>query len=259
VDHRRPAAVRDAAAMTISGYANSRLRATADRNRHPAGWRTLCDAGMRRRLAPGAVLTADDGSAPGVVLVERGAVKLVGVADNGHSAVLSVRTAGSLIGDFAAAVDDSRATSIVGLLPADIVTVPAPRLPDALRTRPATALLVESAVAGLHEEHRRRMEYAAYGVSERICRVLAELADLFRPDRAGEPTVVPLVQSDVAGLAAASRETTAKVLRRLRGNGAVCTQRSRIVILRIELIAAEFSADPDKRAGSGVPGGGRHR
>jgi CRP/FNR family cyclic AMP-dependent transcriptional regulator len=223
-----------AARRNGSPTANRRL---PDRARDPIAWQMLSDMGMRRVLAPGAVLSTDAERGGVVVLVEDGAIKVVGVAENGNMAVLAVRSSGSLIGELAFVTPERHLTSVIGLLPATVVTVPAARLSAALQTRPTNALLLlNSVTARVHEADRRRVEYASYSVPERICRVLVDLADQFRFNGGLGRTVIPLVQQDLAGLAGASREATAKVLRRLREAGAIRTQRSRIVILRTDLI-----------------------
>jgi CRP/FNR family transcriptional regulator, cyclic AMP receptor protein len=229
------AAASSAARRNGSATVNRRL---PDRSRDPVAWQMLSDIGVRRVLAPGAVLSTDAERGGVVVLVEDGAVKVVGVAENGNMAVLAVRSAGGLIGELAFVTPERHLTSVIGLLPATVVTVPATRLSAALQSRPTNALLLlNSVTARVHEADRRRVEYASYSVPERICRVLVDLADQFRFNGGlGGRTVIPLVQQDLAGLAGASREATAKVLRRLREAGAIRTQRSRIVILRTDLI-----------------------
>jgi CRP-like cAMP-binding protein len=208
-----------------------------DRRRDPASWRMLADAGVRRSLATGALLASDNA----LVMVEEGAVKLVGAADNGGTAVLSVRSAGSIVADFIFVAPEQHPLSVIGLLPAMVVTVGSDRLAAVLQARPAsTALLLESCMARLREADRRRVEYACYSVSARICRVVLDLADQFRFNGGLGYTVIPLVQHDLAGLAGASREATAKVLRRLRQAGAVRTQRSRIVVLNVDAVRAAY-------------------
>src|SRR5690349_4360618 len=58
-------------------------RRLPDRARDPVAWQMLSDIGLRRVLAPGAVLSTDSERGGVVVLVEDGAVKVVGVAENG--------------------------------------------------------------------------------------------------------------------------------------------------------------------------------
>jgi CRP/FNR family transcriptional regulator, cyclic AMP receptor protein len=213
-------------------------RSPLDRSRDPIGWRLLAEAGFRRMLAPGAVLAHNSDQPDAVILVEEGAVKVVGVAENGSTAVLAVRPAGTIICEFAVSTGERHLTSIIGVLPATVITVPAKRLLTVLQHRSANALLLlESAIGRIHEADRRRVEYASYTVPERICRVLIDLVEVFRLGAGLGPTVIPLAQMDLAGLAGASREATAKVLRKLRQVGAIRTHRARIVVLRTDLIA----------------------
>jgi CRP-like cAMP-binding protein len=203
------------------------------RVRDPAGWQALCEAGVTRRLARGEAVAHVERAAA-VVLVESGALKVVGLAENGQTAVVAVRRGGE-VGEFAALGGRPRPASLVAIEPSEIVSVDLSRLRSALRRRPPTALaLLQSAVARINEADRRRVEYVSHPMPERIRLVLRDLAQLFAPGAGGgpdRPVVIPLAQQDVASLAGVSREATARVLRRLREEGTVETGRSRIVAL----------------------------
>jgi CRP-like cAMP-binding protein len=212
------------------------------RVRDPVAWQSLRAAGVTRRLPRGGELTEEVDQCSVVVLVESGALKEVGVAENGQTAVLAVRRAGEVIGELATSGGRPRAASLVAIEQSVIVTVHASRLLQVLRRRPRTALaLMQSAVARINESDRRRVEYVSYPMPERIRLVLRDLARHFTPEGPAEPAepadaypvaVIPLAQQDVASLAGASREATARVLRRLREEGTVETGRSRIRVLR---------------------------
>jgi CRP-like cAMP-binding protein len=206
------------------------------RIRDPAGWHALRSVGVARRLARGETLVNEGDQSTFVVLVDSGALKVVGVAANGQTAVLAVRREGDVVGEFAALSGRPRSASLVAVEPSVVVIVNAARLLSALERRPRTALaLVQSAVARINEADRRRVEYVSYTMPERIRLVLHDLTELFRRGDSGggdRPVVIPLVQHDVASLAGASREATARVLRQLREDRTVETGRSRIVVLR---------------------------
>jgi CRP-like cAMP-binding protein len=209
------------------------------RSRDPETWAALRRGGLIRRVERGSVLLHEGDASDYVVLIEDGSLKVVAIAENGTEVVLAVRRAGDIVGDFAAVESRPRSASLVALQRSTVVIVTAATLRTTLRHRPEAAMsLLRSTVWRINEGDRRRIECSSYEVPERIRRVLAELVDMFRPDGVAEsvPVLIPLIQQDLASLAAASRESTARVLRRLREQGIVQTARSRILVLRPDLL-----------------------
>ncbi|TCB99642.1 Crp/Fnr family transcriptional regulator [Micromonospora zingiberis] len=209
-------------------------RPSTDRDRIPRAWQVLRTAGRYRLLAVGSATPFPDLQPEAITLVVEGAVKLVGLAENGTTATLAVRSAGSIVSHFG----DRAAVrlSMVAVLPSAVVTVSGPRVSATLRDHSwLVAPLLEVIGGGAVESDHRLLDHVAYDVPERIRRALLRLAGLF-PSDAG-PVVVPVSQQDLADLAGVSREATARELRRLRESGAVRTGRSRIVVDRADLIA----------------------
>src|SRR5439155_12286969 len=205
----------------------------------PATWSALRAAGRARRVPRGEVLLSEGDVSDFVVLIEEGALKIAVTAENGSVTVLAIRRAGEMVGEFAAVENRRRCATVTALDPSTVVIVGGSKLRATLDSRPETAVvLLRNAIARLHEADRRRAEFGSYDVAERIRRVLSELAHLFRAEGAPAclPVLVPLVQQDLAGLAGASREATARVLRKLRETGVVRTERSRITVLRPDLL-----------------------
>jgi CRP/FNR family transcriptional regulator, cyclic AMP receptor protein len=212
---------------------------TSIRLREPRGWRLLADSGPRRLLDSGSSLIIDGETAGALMLIQAGAVKLVGVAENGTTATVAVRMAGSAVGAFGPSSGVRYYNSAVAVVPTTVVTVSAQRVRAVIQGCPSLAMsLLECLGAGLHEAYQRMVDRVSYDATARICRVLLELDACFGDGGhgPGRPTVIPLIQQDIAGLAGVSREATAKVLRALREAGAVRTMRSRIVVDRPDLI-----------------------
>ncbi|MFG2047370.1 Crp/Fnr family transcriptional regulator [Micromonospora sp. NPDC048935] len=231
---RRPATGR----VTDPRSADARpsLAPQTDRDRHPRVWQVLSAAGRRRPLTGGAMLPSPDRRTDAITLVLEGAVKEVGLAENGTTATLTVRPAGSIVSHFGDPAAVRR--SVVAVLPSLLVTVSTPQVSAVVRDHAwLAAPLLDSIGCQTAEADDRLLDHLAYDAPERVRRSLLHLAHLFR----GAPgaTVVPLAQQDLADLAGVSREATARELRRLRESGAVRTGRSRIVVLRTDLIASE--------------------
>lgn len=209
------------------------------RDRDPAVWSALRDIGVPRRVGCGTVLLAEGDDSDYLALVEDGAFKVVSVAENGCVAVLGVRCSGDIVGEFAALENHPRSASVVAVRSSLVVVVSGTVLRATLRVCPQIELaLLRGAMTRIHEGDRRRVEYSAYEVNERVRRVLVELCWQFGSEftTPPEPVVIPLVQQDMASLAGVSREAVAKVLRRLRADGVLATGRSRIVVYRPELL-----------------------
>jgi CRP-like cAMP-binding protein len=209
------------------------------RNRDPETWAALRKGGLPRRVERGSVLLHEGDASDYVVLIEDGSLKVVAIAENGTEVVLAVRRSGDIVGDFAAVESRPRSASLVALQRSTVVIVTATTLRATLRQRPEAAMsLLRSTVWRINEGDRRRIECSSYEVPERIRRVLVELVEMFRPEGQDDavPVLIPLIQQDLASLSAASRESTARVLRRLRERGIVQTARSRILVVRPDLL-----------------------
>ncbi len=231
-DTRRPAADPSDGPRTAARL--SAARSLTDRDRIPRAWQVLHTAGRYRLLAVGSAVPFPDLQPEAITLVVEGAVKLVGLAENGTTATLAVRSAGSIVSHFG----DRAAVrlSLVAVLPSAVVTVSGPRVSATLREHSwLLAPLLDVVGGGAVESDHRLLDHLAYDAPERIRRALLRLTDIFPSDSG--PVVVPVSQQDLADLAGVSREATARELRRLRETGAVRTGRARIVVDRVDLFA----------------------
>lgn len=200
----------------------------------------LSTVGRSARFANGDVLFSQGDTSDHVLVIKRGRVKVSSDAEGGHQALLGVRGPGDLVGEFAAIDARPRSATVSAIEEIDAVVVTGDRFRFFLRTHPDAAWALLSAVIGrLRESDRRRVEYGAYDVLGRLCRLLLELAaehGVHACPGAGTTIALPLSQQELAGAAGASREAVSKALRRLRGEGAITTKRRGITILRPEVL-----------------------
>jgi CRP-like cAMP-binding protein len=200
----------------------------------------LCAMGQRRRYRPGERLFEEGAVSDHVVLINQGKVKISSVSSAGYEAVLAVRSAGEIVGEFSALDRGPRSASVIAIDDVDGVLVSGDRFRAFLRANPDAALtLLSHVVARLREADRRRVEFGAYDVAGRVARLLLELAGKYgsrAPDGSGTTITVALSQHDLAGATGSSREAVARVLRRLRESGAIVTERRRITLLRPDLL-----------------------
>jgi CRP-like cAMP-binding protein len=84
----------------------------------------------------------------------------------------------------------------------------------------------------LRSSDRRRVEFGAYGTTQRVARLLVDLAAA--QGGTSERDVVlrsGLTQDDLAGMVGASRESVARALATLRTLGFVSTGRRQVAVL----------------------------
>ncbi len=198
----------------------------------------LCAAGQPRRYRPGELLFTEGDRSDHVVVIRRGAVKIFSVSRQGYEAVLAIRTAGDLIGEFAPLDDRPRSASVAAIDDVEGVLVHGDRFRAFLQSHPRAAMgLLGQVINRLREADRRRLEFGAHDVTGRVSRLLLELADTFGPAAGSQPgaaTTIPLSQHEIAGATGASREAVARALRRLRHSRAIATGRRRVVVLKAD-------------------------
>jgi CRP-like cAMP-binding protein len=201
--------------------------------------RELLPIGNRRRYGRREVLfhEADPADALHVVLRGRLAVRVTTAL--GSSVMLDVVGPGDLIGELAVLGDTGhRAATVVTLEPAETLVLRGVVFEE-LRQRDAR--LTEFALGVLARRNQqlvaRLAEVVSVSAEVRVIRRLADVARLF--EREGDDsTVVPLTQDDLAGLAATTRETVNRALRRQVLAGTLELGRGRVVVVAPERLAA---------------------
>jgi CRP-like cAMP-binding protein len=194
----------------------------------------ILPAGRVVRFAPRETLFSEGEPSDHIAILLTGIVKITASTVNGREALLGLRGAGEIVGEFAVLSGSPRSANVRALDNVQARLVPASAFVNGLRRNPDALFgLLHAVVGRLRESDRRRLEFAGSGVRERVARLLAELAGTHGESAAdGSVTIgLPLTQSEIAGATGASREAVAKALRALRACGAVATSRQRITVL----------------------------
>jgi CRP-like cAMP-binding protein len=194
----------------------------------------ILPAGRVVRFAPRETLFSEGEPSDHIAILLTGVVKITASTMNGREALLGLRGAGEIVGEFAVLSGSPRSANVRALDNVQARLVPASAFVNGLRRNPDALFgLLHAVVGRLRESDRRRLEFAGSGVRERVARLLAELAGTHgEPAADGSVTIgLPLSQSEIAGATGASREAVAKSLRALRACGAVATSRQRITVL----------------------------
>ncbi|MEU5078970.1 MULTISPECIES: Crp/Fnr family transcriptional regulator [Streptomyces] len=173
-----------------------------------------------------------------VVLVLHGWTKVTATAANGYEALLALRGPGDILGEGAALSGRHRAATVTALEPVEAVVVDQSRFTAFLADNPrATLQLLSLATDRQRSTDRRRLQWAALSVRERLAVLLLELVRTHgtRTDE-GISLTIGLSQQEFAGSVGSSREAVARLLKELRTRQVLVTRRRRIVVLRPDVL-----------------------
>jgi CRP-like cAMP-binding protein len=212
-----------AAISLLEGLDQAALTALAGRCRwsmHPRGGRVI-ERGSASR---------------DVLFVVEGSVDIVDRLPSGRDIVYATVGAGEHLGELAAVDGEPRSASAVAAEPTLIAAMPTHVFLDLLRQNGEVALrLLRRLARMVRSGDVRILELASLAASQRIC---AELLRRARPDdgAAGLWIVQPLPPLRViAGCAGTTRETVARTLARLYGDGVASRQGRRLLLDRAGL------------------------
>jgi CRP/FNR family cyclic AMP-dependent transcriptional regulator len=149
----------------------------------------------------------------------------------GDSALLSIRGPGEAFGELAlVASGGERSATVTALEPAETRSVFRDDFANLRRQHPGIDGVLVSLLADEVRRLSQHLVEAYYADAEtRIRRRLRDVAELYAGTGDG-PTVVPLNQEDLAGLAGTSRATANRVLRDEEQRGTLELGRGRITI-----------------------------
>ncbi|EPD55451.1 Crp/Fnr family transcriptional regulator [Streptomyces sp. HGB0020] len=184
------------------------------------------------------VIVRQDEPSTHVLLLLHGWTKVTVLAVNGYEALLALRGPGDIVGEGAALSRRQRSATVTALEPVDAVVIEQHRFTRFLTENVRVSLhLLGLATDRQRSTDRRRLEWAALTVRERLAVLLLELVRTHgkRTDEGIELTI-DLSQQELAGSVGSSREAIARLLRELRGRGVVVTRRRRIVVLRPDVL-----------------------
>jgi CRP/FNR family cyclic AMP-dependent transcriptional regulator len=212
-----------------------------------AGLRTdLADqlrrAGRARRYERSETVMTEGAPGGVVILVLDGWMKVSTIATDGQPIVLSMVGPGQLIGELAVigGHDQRRSATVVALSPAETRILTGAEFMQFIDAHGEAGLELARAVAHkLHDSDRKRVEVITQDTTQRLARLLAELADVHgRLTDVGLEVDIALSQEDLAGLVCASREAATRGLATLRARGLISTARRRVVVHDLEALRA---------------------
>jgi CRP-like cAMP-binding protein len=202
----------------------------------PARDRLLQLGSLVQYAGPSRILIREGEDSRFVLVILDGVVKVTGYVYGGRDALLAIRMAGDIVGEFAALDDGLRSASVTSCGALVARTIKAPEFLDALRRDPDISQAVHrSIVAKTRAANARRIDFSGCDVPTRLMRVLYEIAATYGT-RTGNQSVIrwPLTQPELASLAGAAEPTVHRVLRDLREDGTVATGYRAITVLDLE-------------------------
>lgn len=201
------------------------LRSLSDEDRR----RVLASA-RRRRFAKGEVVFHEGDPGDTIHLVAKGKVVVKVTTPNGDTASLAVLVAGQYVGELAlVAGHNTRTATVVALEPTETLSIHRHAFDELRRSDPHIQELLVTILSDQVQRTSALLLEARYvPADKRVLRRVNELAVLYAGlDGA---TVVPLTQEDVATLAATTRSTANRVLRRAEEAGLLSVDRGRLTI-----------------------------
>lgn len=198
----------------------------------------LIGLGVTRRYPPGTTIIHDGDEGESVYVLLAGHVKISVTTADGHESVLCVLDPGELMGEFEAIDTDggTRTADNVAIEQFDCRVLRSADFRAYLESHPRAAMLLLGVyIRRLRDSDRRRADVVAFDVTHRVARLLLEQVSRRHTCEDGNIDVdLPLTQHELAGLAAASRESVVRALTELRTRGLIATARRRITVRDVD-------------------------
>ncbi|MEU4213257.1 Crp/Fnr family transcriptional regulator [Streptomyces sp. NPDC026206] len=173
-----------------------------------------------------------------VLILLSGWTKVTSAAANGYEALLALRGPGDIVGEGAVLSGRPRGATVTALGQVETLAIDADRFSALLEERPAISRKLLALTADrMRDSDRRRVQYAALNVQERLALLLLELIASHGEESDDGVQLTPgLTQTELAGSVGASREAVARLLKGLRERGIVRTGRRGLVVMRPDVL-----------------------
>jgi CRP-like cAMP-binding protein len=193
----------------------------------------LLDAGTRRVHRDGAHVFREGDEPHAAYVVVRGTVRIELCTPTGDRLVLALKGPGELVGELGALDGRPRSASAAAVGEVELRQIPVAEFLDALeRDGPLAVRLLLALSSELRASVDRTTSRRSADVVTRLARCLCDLgARLGEHDPRSAALELHLTQDELAAWIGATREATARSLRRLREDGCVTTGRGRVTVV----------------------------
>ncbi len=203
----------------------------------PDEHRKLIERAKRRTYAAGELVFQEGDPADSLFLVVRGRLAAMVTSADGRELTFAIVGEDEVFGELALLTGSGHRTATVRALETAETLAIHRRDFEHLRQRHrAVSELLVDILGQRVVKLSVALEEAMYlPVQTRILRRLVELARSY--GHGEEPTVIPLTQEDIAGLAGTARATVNRILRAERNRGTVSLEKRRITVLDLDSLS----------------------
>lgn len=205
----------------------------------------LLDGAVLHSLDTGQCLFARGDAFDGIYSVVRGALRTVGVSENGKEAMLAILEPCSWFGEIALFDGLARTHDVIADQPSLVLRVPKAALDSLLAANPGWWYWF-----GLLQSQKMRFAFIALEEAAllpapiRVARRIVFIAEGYGEWQDRSRRILPLPQDQLASMLSLSRQTINQVLRQLEGQGLIKLHYRELEILDIDGL---------RRAGGSVP------
>ncbi|GAA3032032.1 Crp/Fnr family transcriptional regulator [Kitasatospora albolonga] len=194
------------------------------------------------RYAPGEVIVRQGDDGTHVCLLQPvdssalACAKVTATLENGAEGLLGIRVGGDLVGEQAVITDGTRSATVTACSPVLVGHVTRERFMGFLAEHPSAGLALTVMMADrLNSANRRRLDFAAFDVAQRLSRILVELVEQYGHRVGGGHSIgVELSQPELGRLIGAGTDAVGRAMHRLKAAGLVRSQYRSVVVLDLE-------------------------
>lgn len=191
--------------------------------------RALLARMRRKQFAKGEVVFHEGDAGDVLHLIVHGHVSLRVATPQGESALLRILGPGAMFGEFVLIAPAPRSATVTALDALETMCLGGSDFHRLRQDHPSLdALLLDGAIREIRRLSSALLDALYLPVRQRVLRRLLEVADLYGVH---DGQSVPLGQSDLAGLAGVTRQTTNRVLAETQAAGAIKLRRGNIDII----------------------------
>tara|TARA_B100002051_G_C16722429_1_gene633280 strand:- start:1388 stop:2074 length:687 start_codon:yes stop_codon:yes gene_type:complete len=166
-------------------------------------------------------LTLEGDWGESLFLIRTGIAKVRSFTENGEERVFCILGAGEVFGEMALIDGQSRSADVVALTPVTLVKLAGNPVLKSLNSNPSFALEIAKLEAARLRDLNRRFALQGEDATTRLLDTLAYLSRKHAPDLKDALSVPEMAQQELANLAGLSRETTSRILSKLRERGVI--------------------------------------
>lgn len=195
-------------------------------------------------------LPADQGD--GVLLLTAGRAKICGFSPDGKQVILAFIEPGELFGELAILGAAEREEYAEAVEASTVVLLPAGDIRQLMHECPHLSLGITKLIGLRRRRIERRLNYLLFRSNrERLTHLLLELAEQYGVrTAAGVELRIRLSHQDLANVIGSTRESVTVALGEMQAEGALKVGRQKIVLTRLERLAASVQAELPRMGGA---------